>query len=83
KVKPRQLTLTPTLLKGLASVADVVSRTTGKHLPLNRKLAKQLLAPAWTCSMEKAHRLLGFKAKRGLEESIRESGRWYVQHGWL
>ncbi|MFL5318446.1 MAG: NAD-dependent epimerase/dehydratase family protein [Myxococcaceae bacterium] len=83
KVKTRTIFLPPIALTALANAADVFSNATGKHLPLNRKLAKQLLAPAWTCSMEKAHRLLGFNAKRGLEESIRESGRWYVQHGWL
>lgn len=83
KVRTRTIFLPPVALTALANAADVFSNATGKHLPLNRKLAKQLLVPAWTCSMEKAHRLLGFKAKRGLEASIRESARWYIEHGWL
>lgn len=82
KIKARTITLAPFALKGLANVADVISRTTGKHLPLNRKLAKQLLV-SWVCSTEKAKTLLGFRAKRGLADSIRESARWYVEKGWL
>lgn len=82
KAKTRTLTLTPLMLKGLASVADGFSRATGRHLPLNRKLAKQLLVP-WVCSAEKAKSRLGFTAKRRLEDAIRESARWYVAQGWL
>ena len=82
-VKPRRLPVPPPLLRGLALAADVVSRTTGRHLPLNRKLARQLLAPAWTCSADKAERLLGFRHTRGIAESIRRSAEWYRSRGWL
>ncbi len=82
-VKPRRIPVPPLVLQGLAVAADVVSRTTGKHLPLNRKLARQLLAPAWTCSEEKAERVLGFHHTRGIADSIRRSAEWYRAHGWL
>lgn len=82
-VRPRTLHVPPLVLQGLASAADVASRVTGRHLPLNRKLARQLLAPAWTCSGEKAERMLGFRARRGLEESLRRSAAWYRKEGWL
>jgi nucleoside-diphosphate-sugar epimerase len=80
---PRTVRLSPWVLRGLASAADGVSRVTGRKLPLNRKLARQLLAPAWTCSGAKAERLLGFHPRRGLEDSIRRSAEWYRQQGWL
>ncbi|MBZ4421125.1 NAD(P)-dependent oxidoreductase [Myxococcus sp. RHSTA-1-4] len=80
---PRTVRLQPWVLKTLASAADGVSRATGRKLPLNRKLARQLLAPAWTCSGAKAERLLGFHPRRGMEESIRRSAEWYRQQGWL
>ena len=70
-------------LTALATVADGVSTVSGKKLPLNRKLARQLLAPAWTCSGEKATRLLGFRATRGIEDSLRRSAAWYREKGWL
>ncbi len=71
------------MLSGLGSAADVISRATGRHLPLNRKLARQLLAPAWTCSGAKAERLLGFRPARSLASSIDRSAAWYRQQGWI
>ncbi|MCP3098166.1 NAD-dependent epimerase/dehydratase family protein [Myxococcus sp. K15C18031901] len=82
-LKPRTVRLSPRVLTALASAADGVSRVTGRKLPLNRKLARQLLAPAWTCSSAKAERLLGFHPRRDLEDSIRRSAEWYRQQGWL
>lgn len=81
--RPRTLRLSPRQLTALATLADGASRLTGRHLPLNRKLARQLLAPAWTCSPEKAERLLGFRARHALQGSVRESARWYLAHGWV
>lgn len=80
---PRKVTLAPAVLQALAGGADVVSRITGRKLPLNRKLARQLLAPGWTCSGEKAERLLGWKASRPPQASVLQSARWYVQEGWI
>lgn len=82
-VKPRTVRLAPGVLTALATVADGVTRLTGRPLPLNRKFARQLLAPAWTCSSAKAERLLGFRATRDLGDSIRRSAHWYKEHGWL
>lgn len=81
--RPRTLKLSPTALTALAAGADVLSRVTGRKLPLNRKLARQLLAPAWTCSGEKAERLLGWKAIRSPRDSVHRSARWYAQEGWI
>lgn len=82
-MKTRNIPLPPLVLRALASAADVVSKSTGRHLPLNRKLARQLLVPAWTCSTEKAEKMLGWKAKVPMRQSIERSLRWYEQEGWL
>ncbi|AGC42990.1 hypothetical protein MYSTI_01658 [Myxococcus stipitatus DSM 14675] len=82
-LQPRTARVSPWVLKAIASAADGLSRVSGRKLPLNRKLARQLLAPAWTCSGAKAERLLGFRPRRDLEDSIRRSALWYVEHGWL
>lgn len=82
-VRPRTVHLPPSVLRGLSTVADVASQLTGRHLPLNRKLARQLLAPAWTCSTEKAERLLGYRPSTAIGDSIRRSTAWYQQRGWL
>ncbi|XXF79582.1 NAD-dependent epimerase/dehydratase family protein [Myxococcaceae bacterium GXIMD 01537] len=82
-VHPRTVRLSPPVLRALASAADGVTRATGRRLPLNRKLARQLLAPAWTCSGAKAERLLGFRPRRDVADSILRSARWYQEQGWL
>ena len=82
-VQPRTLRLSPSALTALATLADGLSTVTGRHLPLNRKLARQLLAPAWTCRADKAERLLGHRSHRSLSSSVRASARWYRAQGWL
>jgi dihydroflavonol-4-reductase len=82
-LSPRPLTLSPRALTLIASACDVATRVSGRRLPLNRKLARQLLAPAWTCSAAKAERLLGFVPQRGVVDSVRRSALWYREQGWL
>jgi len=82
-VRTRVLRLSPRRLRALAAMADGFSRLTGRHLPLNRKLARQLLAPAWTCSGEKARELLGWVPRIDARTSIARSAAWYQARGWL
>jgi nucleoside-diphosphate-sugar epimerase len=81
--KARTLPVPEAALSGAGALADLASTLTGKKLPLNRKLAKQLLARGWTCATKKAEQVLGFVAQRSVRASIRRSGEWYAQHGWL
>ncbi|MEW5739430.1 MAG: NAD-dependent epimerase/dehydratase family protein [Myxococcota bacterium] len=82
-VKARTVYVPQAVLRGLGAVADVISNATGRKLPINRKLARQLLAPGWECSIEKAERVLGFTPKRTLESAIRRSAEAYLAAGWL
>jgi nucleoside-diphosphate-sugar epimerase len=82
-VRARGVPLPPRLLSALAWVADLASTATGRRLPLNRKLARQVLAPGWTCSTEKAQARLGFSATTPLAESVASAARWYRDQGWL
>ncbi len=81
--RPREIPLPGLLLSSAAALADVVTRVTGRRLPLNRKLARQLLAPGWTCDPAKAQQRLGFVAGTPLSDSIERSARWYRAQGWL
>lgn len=83
QLKTRTVPLPESVLLGAGGLADLVSTVSGRKLPLNRKLARQLLAPGWTCTTDKATRLLGFTAKRSVRESVKRSGEWYLEHGWL
>lgn len=82
-LRVRTVPIAPWVLRALAQLADVVSNVTGRKLPLNRKLARQLLAPGWECSIEKAQRVLGYQPKRGLRESLERSAQSYFDLGWL
>jgi nucleoside-diphosphate-sugar epimerase len=82
-VRARVLRIPPPLLRAAGSLADVASRVLGRHLPLNRKLAEQVLAPGWLCDPGKARRVLGFEARIGLAGSIQRSADWYREAGWI
>jgi dihydroflavonol-4-reductase len=82
-VKARTVRVPEALLRGLGAVADVVSNTTGKALPIGRKMAAQLLVPGWECSIEKSQQRLGWAPKVRLHDSIRRSAESYRQLGWL
>jgi len=83
RVRPRRVTVAAPLLRGLARVADLITDVTGRRLPLNRKLAAQVLAPGWRCSPAKARTRLGFEAHTPLAESIDRAARWYLEQGWV
>jgi nucleoside-diphosphate-sugar epimerase len=83
QVQARTVPVPEQLLKTLGFGADLVSKATGRKLPINRKLARQLLAPGWTCSIDKAKRLLGYQPKVRIAESLKQSCEFYVSQGWL
>ncbi len=56
---------------------------TGRRLPLNRKLAAQVLAPGWRCDPGKARDRLGFVAGTPLDASVARAAGWYRRAGWL
>jgi nucleoside-diphosphate-sugar epimerase len=82
-VTTRTVNVPPAVLRGIGSLADVASKLLDRHLPINRKLAEQLLAPGWVCDPGKARRVLGFEAKVGVAESIDRSAAWYREAGWI
>ena len=71
------------LLSALGSAADLISNVSGRKLPLNKKLARQLLAPGWTCKIDKARRLLGYAPRRTIAQSLKRSADSYLALGWL
>jgi nucleoside-diphosphate-sugar epimerase len=82
-VRARTVSVPAAALRALAVAADAVTRTTGRRLPLNRKLAAQVLAAGWLCDPSKARERLGFEARTTLADSIERAARWYVAEGWI
>lgn len=81
--KTRTLFVPATVLSAVGRGADVVSKVSGKRLPVNRKLARQLLASGWTCSIDKAKTRLGYRPSRTIFDSLRRSYDSYVALHWL
>jgi nucleoside-diphosphate-sugar epimerase len=82
-VRAWRLPVPAPVLRALAAAADTITDATGRRLPLNRKLAAQVLAPGWVCDPTRARERLGFEARTSLAESIGRAARWYVARGWL
>jgi nucleoside-diphosphate-sugar epimerase len=82
-VKVRRVEVPRPVLLGAAALADLVTRVSKKPLPLNKKLALQLLAPGWVCDTVKARQRLGFIASTPLRESVARAARWYRERGWV
>jgi nucleoside-diphosphate-sugar epimerase len=80
-VATREIAIPARAVELAARAADVVSDLTGHRLPLNRKLARQVLAPGWTCSAAKAERLLGFHARTPLTASLARAAHSYRELG--
>ncbi len=67
----------------IAAFAELFSLITRKAVLLNFEKARDIVQDAWTCSIAKAQRELGFSEKLSLEEGIRSTVAWYRDRGWL
>jgi nucleoside-diphosphate-sugar epimerase len=69
------------VLAGFAG--DLWGRWSGRPATLNSQKVKELLQPSWICDSSKAWTHLEFRPKIDLESGIRDTVRWYQEHGWL
>jgi nucleoside-diphosphate-sugar epimerase len=67
----------------IAAYFEIAARIQGTPSILNFDKARENSAGSWTCSPEKAARQLGFRPAKSLRERFRETGQWYLEHGWL
>lgn len=56
---------------------------TGRKTVLNSDRMAEFLAPSWLLDVSKAERLLGWTARHAMMESMRTTGAWYREKGWL
>jgi len=71
------------VLYGVGAAAQVSGKLTGKQVFLNIQKVRELVQPAWTCSVNKAKVHFGFNQNISLEEGMQRTHRWYVENGWL
>jgi nucleoside-diphosphate-sugar epimerase len=74
----------PQVLVDVAGVlGDLHAWVTGTPTLVTRQKITLSKADYWVCSGGRAERDFGFRATIGLREGMRETYRWYVEHGWL
>jgi nucleoside-diphosphate-sugar epimerase len=79
----RTVTLPALLVRAILSLAGGVARAAGGVPFLDGDKARELLAPAWTCSSEALVRDGEWKAGVPLEEGLAGTARSYRAAGWL
>jgi nucleoside-diphosphate-sugar epimerase len=71
------------VLAPMALWSRVQCRLTGRPPLLNDQRVRDLRAPYWLCSGEKAARELGFVPRWDLATAVQETAAWYREQGWL
>jgi nucleoside-diphosphate-sugar epimerase len=78
-----QVRLPLAVLAPMALWSRVQCRLTGRPPLLNDQRVRDLQAPYWLCSGEKAARELGFAPRWELATAMQETVAWYREQGWL
>jgi len=81
--KALRLRVPVSLVYAIAVLSEAYSVVSRQPVLLNYDKAKDIVQDAWTCSIAKAQRELGYSEQRTLEQGIRETVAWYREHGWL
>jgi nucleoside-diphosphate-sugar epimerase len=71
------------LVRLLGALTEGAARVLGKPVMFSRDKALEMTQRAWCCSPAKAERLIGWKARIGLEEGMRSTMAWYRESGLI
>jgi nucleoside-diphosphate-sugar epimerase len=82
-VRPFFLPVPSVLLQGIAHLLDWMGRWTQKTYPLNRDKLKEIEPDFWTCSNQKAKKLLGFTPQFNYQTGWEQTVGWYKENGWI
>jgi nucleoside-diphosphate-sugar epimerase len=67
----------------IAWTCDLAGKAFGFVPRLNRAKARDFLQPNWTCSTEKANRMLGYRSEIPFADGAKMTAQWYHERGWL
>jgi len=73
----------PILVWAFGLIATALSQLRGQAWYFNLDKAREARAGSWTCSGDAAARDLGFAVTASLEERLKQTARWYLEHGWF
>jgi nucleoside-diphosphate-sugar epimerase len=72
-----------TILKGVTNITHWIAKIIKTNPALNKERFYQMQPDFWICSPQKANEDFGFRAETTIENGIRETINWYVNHRWL
>jgi dihydroflavonol-4-reductase len=78
-----EINLPQTLVDVAGALGDLHAWVTGTATLVTRQKVTLSKADYWVCSGARARRDFGFAAGIGLREGMRETYRWYLEHGWV
>jgi len=81
--RPWNVRVPHSVLYAIGAAAQIGGKISGKHVFMNIQKVRELVQPAWTCSVAKAQDHFGFRQKTSLEDGMAQTYRWYVENGWL
>lgn len=70
-------------VKWVSVIAEKIGVAQNKPSTLNRDKYKIMKQRNWNVDISKARRDFGFTPRVDLEEGVKESLKWYKEHGWL
>lgn len=82
-VAPRRVPVPLGIVPLLSAAADAVAPALGLRVRPLRDKARELRPDFWVADSARARAELGFAARVGLEEGIRETVRFYREKGWV
>ncbi len=71
------------VLMTIAGTGDLIGKAFGFVPRLNRAKARDFLQPNWSCSTEKAQRILGYRSEIPFPEGAKATAEWYRKKGWM
>jgi nucleoside-diphosphate-sugar epimerase len=73
----------PGLLALAGYLIELICKLTKTNLFFNRSKVIESKASGWTCSREKAQKILGWKPKYTVETTVEQAGQWYIKQKML
>ena len=71
------------VLRIVTFIGEYVGRITGKVTALNNDKYNILKQRNWRCDIQPAIDELGYKPTVNLQQGVKETIKWYKEHGWL
>jgi len=81
--KVRRLRLPLAAARIVAFFSEIGSAITRKPALFNREKVREIIAPGWVCSIDKAREQLGFAPHVGIRDGLKMTVEWYRKNGWI